>query len=106
MLDNNAQLLIKKADSLSNLTDEEKRIANELKAENAKKELWKSIAKKIKYKTISKTDGQEIIGRVQSRLDYTDYDKVDIVIEAVVENMKVKKSIFKELEESLELGVA
>lgn len=35
---NNAQLLIKKADSLSNLTDEEKRIANELKAENAKKE--------------------------------------------------------------------
>ena len=35
---NNAQLLIKKADSLSNLTDEEKKIANELKAENAKKE--------------------------------------------------------------------
>ena len=35
---NNAQFLIKKADSLSNLTDEEKRIANELKAENAKKE--------------------------------------------------------------------
>ncbi|MFS4454505.1 hypothetical protein [Maribacter sp. 2304DJ31-5] len=35
---NNAQLLIKRADSLSNLTDEEKRIANELKAENAKKE--------------------------------------------------------------------
>ncbi|MEQ3662796.1 MAG: hypothetical protein ABNG96_08910, partial [Flavobacterium sp.] len=35
---NNAQLLIKKADSLSNLTDEEKRIANELKAENAKKD--------------------------------------------------------------------
>ena len=67
--------------------------------QNAKKELWKSIAKKIKYKTISKTDGQEIIGRVQSRLDYTDYDKVDIVIEAVVEKMDVKKSIFKELEE-------
>ncbi|KGL59037.1 hypothetical protein [Polaribacter sp. Hel1_85] len=35
---NNAQLLIKKADSLSNLTDEERRIANELKAENAKKD--------------------------------------------------------------------
>lgn len=35
---NNAQLLIKKADSLSNLTDEEKRIANEVKAENAKKD--------------------------------------------------------------------
>jgi tetratricopeptide (TPR) repeat protein len=35
---NNAQLLIKKADSLSNLTNEEKRIANELKAENAKKD--------------------------------------------------------------------
>lgn len=35
---NNAQLLIKKADSLSNLSDEEKRIANELKTENAKKD--------------------------------------------------------------------
>jgi len=67
--------------------------------QKAKQQLWKSVAKKIKYKTISKTDGQEIIGRVHSRLDYTDFDKADIVIEAVVENMKVKKSIFKELEE-------
>lgn len=67
--------------------------------QKAKQQIWKSIAKKIKYKTISPTEGEEIIGRVQTRLDYADYDKVHIVIEAVVENMKVKKSIFKELEE-------
>ena len=35
---NNAQLLLKKADSLSNLTAEQKQIAKELKNENAKKE--------------------------------------------------------------------
>ncbi|MEJ6695073.1 MAG: 3-hydroxyacyl-CoA dehydrogenase NAD-binding domain-containing protein [Chitinophagales bacterium] len=67
--------------------------------QNAQKQIWKSIAKKIKRRTISKTSGQEIINRIQTRLDYTGFEHADIVIEAVVENMKVKKSIFKELEE-------
>ncbi len=67
--------------------------------QNAKQQIWKSIAKKLKYKTISKTDAEETMGRVQARLDYADFENADIVIEAVVEKMSVKKSIIKEIEE-------
>ncbi len=68
--------------------------------QNAQKQIWNSIAKKIKRRTISKTDGQETINRIQTRLDYAGFEHADIVIEAVVENMKVKKIIFKEIEEN------
>ncbi len=66
--------------------------------QNAKQQIWKAVAKKIKYRTISKTDGEEIINRVQTRLNYDGFEHLDMVIEAVVENMKVKKTIFKEIE--------
>lgn len=65
----------------------------------AKKLIWKSIAKKLKYRSITKTGAEEVIGRVHGRLDYTDFDKADIVIEAVVENMKVKKIVIDEIQE-------
>lgn len=68
--------------------------------QRAKQQIWKSIAKKVKYKQISDAKAQEIINDVATRTTYQDYDKADIVIEAVVENMKVKKSIFKEIEEN------
>lgn len=66
--------------------------------QKAKQQIWTSIAKKLKYKTISKTASEELIGRVQTRLDYQGFENADIVIEAVVENMNVKKTIFKEIE--------
>jgi len=66
--------------------------------QQAKQQIWKAIAKKLKYKTISKTESEEIIGRVQGRLDYADFETADIVIEAVVEKMSVKKAIIKEIE--------
>jgi 3-hydroxyacyl-CoA dehydrogenase/enoyl-CoA hydratase/3-hydroxybutyryl-CoA epimerase len=66
--------------------------------QQAKQQIWKAVAKKLKFKTISKTDGEEVIGRVQGRLDYADFETADIVIEAVVEKMSVKKAIIKEIE--------
>lgn len=64
----------------------------------AKQQIWKSISKKIKRKAISKTDAEEIMLRINGRIDYTDFDKADIVIEAVLENMDLKKKIIKEIE--------
>lgn len=78
-------------------------LLKDLQAESlqkAQQDIWKSIAKRIQRKSISKTDGQEIINRIQPRLDYDGFEHADIVIEAVVENMKVKKAIFKEIEEN------
>ena len=66
----------------------------------AKKGIWKSISKKLKRKAITKAQAEEIIGRVHGKLDYTDFDKSDVVIEAVVENMKVKKIVIDEIQDN------
>lgn len=68
--------------------------------QRAKQQIWKSIAKKVKYKQVSDAESQELINNVVTRETYQNFDTADIVIEAVVENMKVKKSIFKEVEEN------
>jgi 3-hydroxyacyl-CoA dehydrogenase / enoyl-CoA hydratase / 3-hydroxybutyryl-CoA epimerase len=64
----------------------------------AKQQIWKSLSKKIRNKSISKTAAEEIMLKINGRLDYTDFDKADIIIEAVLENMDLKKKIIKEIE--------
>lgn len=68
--------------------------------EAAKKAIWSALSKKVKYKTISKTEAEETILLLSGRLDYSDFDKADIVIEAVLENMDLKKKIIKEIEDN------
>ncbi|MCB9233744.1 MAG: enoyl-CoA hydratase/isomerase family protein [Bacteroidia bacterium] len=65
---------------------------------DARKLIWKSISTKMKRRIYSKADAQEVMGRVRGQLDYADFDKVDIVIEAVPEKMDLKKAIIKEVE--------
>ncbi len=64
----------------------------------AKAGIWKGLKKKIKYKTISKTQAEEVMGRVVGQLDYDSFNTADIVIEAVLENMDLKKKIIKDIE--------
>ncbi len=66
--------------------------------ENTKKAIWKGLKKKIKYKTLGKVEAEEIIGRVQGRLNYSDFDNADIVIEAVLEKMELKKIIIDDIQ--------
>jgi 3-hydroxyacyl-CoA dehydrogenase / enoyl-CoA hydratase / 3-hydroxybutyryl-CoA epimerase len=66
----------------------------------ARKQIWSALAKKVKYKTISQTEAENIMLHLQGRLDYKDFDKADIVIEAVLENMDLKKKIIKEIEDN------
>jgi len=56
---NNAQLLIKKADSLNNLTAEEKRVAEEINAEKAKKEELLKQKEQLERELKSINDGIE-----------------------------------------------
>ncbi|MFT7614728.1 MAG: 3-hydroxyacyl-CoA dehydrogenase/enoyl-CoA hydratase/3-hydroxybutyryl-CoA epimerase [Parvicellaceae bacterium] len=65
---------------------------------DAKKLIWKSIKKKLKRKQISKVEADTIIERVRERLDYEGFEHIDLVVEAVVEKMDLKKSIITELE--------
>lgn len=71
----------------------------------AKKQIWKGLAKKIKYKSLTKTEAEEKIGRLQTQLDYDHYDNVDIVIEAVLERMDLKKRIIEDIEKHCEKEV-
>ncbi len=64
----------------------------------AKKDIWKSIAKKLKRKQISKVQAEQSIERVRERLDYSGFDTLDLVVEAVVEKMDLKKTIINELD--------
>ena len=63
----------------------------------AKKEIWKGIQKKLKRRALSQTQAEEIIGRISGQLDYTNFDKADIVIEAVLEKMDLKKRIIEDI---------
>ena len=64
----------------------------------ARKDIWKGLKKKIKYKTLSKVDAETIIGRVHGQLTYENFQNTDIVIEAVLEKMSLKKIIIDDIQ--------
>lgn len=52
----------------------------------------------LKKKRVSRVEYNDWMSRVRGQVDYSGFQAVDLVIEAVVENMDVKKSVFKEVE--------
>jgi len=61
-------------------------------------EAGKLLAKQVEKGRMSPAAMTETLSRIRPTLNYGDFDGVDIVIEAVVENPKVKKAVFAELE--------
>ncbi len=45
-----------------------------------------------------------VIGTIQPTLDYAGFDRVDVVVEAVVENPKIKKAVLAETEDKVRPG--
>ncbi len=70
----------------------------------AKKTIWKSLSSKIRRRQITKVEAEDTIERLRGMLGYDGFEKVDLVIEAVVENMEVKKKIITELENTCKEG--
>lgn len=64
----------------------------------ANKTIWKTLSKKLQRKQITSIEADKIMGRLRERLTYDSFEHTDIVVEAVVENMGLKKTIMKELE--------
>ncbi len=46
----------------------------------------------------------EVLGRITTTLDFSDLAEVDLVIEAVAEDLAVKTAIFGELDRSVKPG--
>ncbi|HLP19549.1 MAG TPA: 3-hydroxyacyl-CoA dehydrogenase NAD-binding domain-containing protein, partial [Chitinophagales bacterium] len=66
--------------------------------QQAKQTIWSDLAKKIKRKTMTQPEAEEIMNRVQSKLDYTGFDKVSVIVEAVFEEIKLKQRIVADCE--------
>jgi len=61
----------------------------------------KLISKRVERKKISAAEMGEVLNRIEPALSYDGFDNVDIVVEAVVENPKVKKAVLAEAESNV-----
>lgn len=68
-------------------------------------EIGKSLARQVEKKKVSEADSQSILDRISvvsgGEGNFTSMADCDIVIEAIVENIDVKRVVFEQLEESL-----
>ena len=65
---------------------------------NAKKSIWKTFAKQVSRKSLSKVEADAQIDRITGKLDYSGFEKADVVIEAVFEDISIKHKVLKETE--------
>ncbi|MBM77984.1 MAG: multifunctional fatty acid oxidation complex subunit alpha [Crocinitomicaceae bacterium] len=72
---------------------------NEEVVSNAKKNIWKTISKKVKRKQIKEIQAKSIIQKAIGQTNFDGFNNVNIVIEAIVENMDIKKNVIKQLED-------
>jgi 3-hydroxyacyl-CoA dehydrogenase/enoyl-CoA hydratase/3-hydroxybutyryl-CoA epimerase len=56
------------------------------------------FSKEVKKKKITKTQAENRMGLIRTQLDYSGFGGLDLVIEAVVENLDIKKKVLAELE--------
>ncbi len=56
------------------------------------------VEKKVKKKHYSKAEGEQVLGKIRGQIDYKGFKGHELVIEAIVENLEIKKSVFAELE--------
>ena len=61
-------------------------------------EAGKLLAKQVERGKLTPEKMSQTLGRIRPTLNYGDFGSVDIIIEAVVENPKVKKAVFAEVE--------
>ncbi len=86
--------------SINNNVDVILKDLDEKTISSAKNTIWKTLNKKIKRKQIQTVEAKKIIQKAIGQTSFSGFNKLEMVIEAVVENMDVKKKVIKELEEN------
>jgi len=69
-------------------------------AAEGEKEIWKSLNEKAEKKIISKFERDKTASKVTGVDSYDGFNSVDVVIEAVFEDLDLKKNIVKQIESS------
>jgi 3-hydroxyacyl-CoA dehydrogenase/enoyl-CoA hydratase/3-hydroxybutyryl-CoA epimerase len=64
----------------------------------AKRALWKSFSKKAERRAITPLDAERWMTAVRGQTDYRDFGSADLVIEAVFEDLGLKRRILAEVE--------
>jgi 3-hydroxybutyryl-CoA dehydrogenase len=75
---------------------------NDIKEESYSRGLaviTKNLSRNVEKGRMTEEEKSAVLGRITKSLDLQDASDVDIVIEAAVENMAIKKSIFEKLDE-------
>lgn len=72
---------------------------NETFVERGINGIIKSLTKAVERGKITETDKTSIIGRINSGVSLEKFNDVDVVIEAIVENIEVKKKVYTQLDE-------
>lgn len=68
---------------------------------SAKKLIWSSLAKKVKRKSMGQVEAEQTLNRINTTLDYSSFKQADMVIEAVFEDLNLKKKIIQEVEKEI-----
>jgi 3-hydroxybutyryl-CoA dehydrogenase len=73
---------------------------SESSIKKAKAAVEKSLGKAVSKGKLEQTAADEILGRITTTLEFSDLAEVDLVVEAVAEDLDVKLDIFKEIDAS------
>jgi 3-hydroxybutyryl-CoA dehydrogenase len=73
---------------------------SEASIKRAKAAVSKSLGKAVDKGKLEQSAADEILGRITTTLEFSDLAEVDLVVEAVAEDLDVKVDIFKELDAS------
>lgn len=68
--------------------------------QRAVKNIDKSLSRLVEKEKISENDKQQILERIKTTLSYDDVIDCGLVVEAIAENMDLKKRVFRELDEA------
>ena len=66
---------------------------------SAKKYIWKSFDRKIKRKSMTRFESQKMLSGLFTQTDLQHFNRCDVVIEAVFEDLELKHKVLKEIEE-------
>jgi len=62
----------------------------------------KVLGEKVKRRRLSKLEYQQIMDRISGTIDYSGFAGMSLVVEAIVEDIKIKKAVLKEVEKEVE----
>jgi 3-hydroxybutyryl-CoA dehydrogenase len=71
---------------------------NSVQLEKAQSGLVKTLEKLVEKEKISATESQSIQKRIQYANSVSEFEKCDLIIEAIIENLEIKKTVFSQLE--------